>query len=97
MTIKHYYHIGFAVDTANGLVVPVIRDVDQKGVMAIARELSELSVQAREGKLKLDQMQGASFTVSSLGDWRHGLYTDYQCARGGYSWCFQSGLQTGLS
>ncbi|MCW5619027.1 MAG: 2-oxo acid dehydrogenase subunit E2, partial [Nitrosomonas sp.] len=67
LTIKHYYHIGFAVDTANGLVVPVIRDVDQKGVVAIARELSELSVQAREGKLKLDQMQGASFTVSSLG------------------------------
>ncbi|MBX3630515.1 MAG: dihydrolipoyllysine-residue acetyltransferase [Nitrosomonas sp.] len=67
LTIKRYYHIGFAVDTANGLVVPVIRDVDQKGVVAIARELSELSVQAREGKLKLDQMQGASFTVSSLG------------------------------
>ncbi|MBX3639592.1 MAG: dihydrolipoyllysine-residue acetyltransferase [Nitrosomonas sp.] len=67
LTIKHYYHIGFAVDTANGLVVPVIRDVDQKGVVAIARELSKLSVQAREGKLKLDQMQGASFTVSSLG------------------------------
>ncbi len=67
LVIKRYYHIGFAVDTMHGLVVPVIRDADQKGVAAIARELSELSVQAREGKLKLEQMQGASFTVSSLG------------------------------
>ncbi len=67
LVIKRYYHIGFAVDTVHGLVVPVIRDADQKGVVAIARELSELSVQAREGKLKPEQMQGASFTVSSLG------------------------------
>ncbi|MDC8446004.1 MAG: dihydrolipoyllysine-residue acetyltransferase [Nitrosomonas sp.] len=67
LIIKRYYHIGFAVDTANGLVVPVIRDVDQKGVVAIARELSELSALAREGKLKPEQMQGAGFTISSLG------------------------------
>ncbi|MDR4516261.1 MAG: dihydrolipoyllysine-residue acetyltransferase [Nitrosomonas sp.] len=67
LIIKRYYHIGFAVDTFNGLVVPVIRDVDQKGVMAIARELGELAVLAREGKLKPAQMQGASFTISSLG------------------------------
>jgi len=67
LIIKRYYHIGFAVDTANGLVVPVIRDVDQKGVVAIARELNELSELAREGKLKPTQMQGASFTISSLG------------------------------
>jgi len=67
LIIKRYYHIGFAVDTINGLVVPVIRDVDQKGVVAIARELSELSVLAREGKLKPEQMQGAGFTISSLG------------------------------
>ena len=67
LIIKRYYHIGFAVDTINGLVVPVIRDVDQKGVVAIARELTELSILAREGKLKPTQMQGASFTISSLG------------------------------
>lgn len=67
LVIKRYYHIGFAVDTANGLVVPVIRDVDQKGVVAIARELGELADLAREGKLKPTQMQGASFTISSLG------------------------------
>lgn len=67
LVVKRYYHIGFAVDTANGLVVPVVRDVDQKGVVAIARELSELSTLARDGKLKPTQMQGASFTISSLG------------------------------
>ncbi|SEM75741.1 dihydrolipoyllysine-residue acetyltransferase [Nitrosomonas marina] len=67
LIVKHYYHIGFAVDTVNGLVVPVIRDVDQKGVVAIARELGELASLARDGKLKPTQMQGASFTISSLG------------------------------
>ncbi|HBV20174.1 MAG TPA: dihydrolipoyllysine-residue acetyltransferase [Nitrosomonas sp.] len=67
LVVKRYYHIGFAVDTINGLVVPVIRDVDQKGVVAIARELGELAALAREGKLKPTQMQGASFTISSLG------------------------------
>ncbi|MCB1985721.1 MAG: dihydrolipoyllysine-residue acetyltransferase [Burkholderiales bacterium] len=67
LVIKRYFHIGFAVDTINGLVVPVIRDVDQKGVVAIARELGELAILAREGKLKPTQMQGASFTISSLG------------------------------
>jgi len=67
LIIKHYYNVGFAVDTINGLVVPVIRDVDQKGVVAIAHELSELAALARDGKLKPTQMQGASFTISSLG------------------------------
>ncbi len=67
LIIKHYFHIGFAVDTVNGLVVPVIRDVDQKGIITIAEELSRLSSLAREGKLKPIDMQGASFTVSSLG------------------------------
>ncbi len=67
LIIKHYFHIGFAVDTVNGLVVPVIRDVDQKGIITIAEELSRLSSLAREGKLKPVDMQGASFTVSSLG------------------------------
>jgi pyruvate dehydrogenase E2 component (dihydrolipoyllysine-residue acetyltransferase) len=67
LIIKHYYHLGFAVDTPNGLMVPVIRDVDQKGVRAIAEELGALSLLAREGKLKPTELQGASFTISSLG------------------------------
>ncbi|MDV6341394.1 dihydrolipoyllysine-residue acetyltransferase [Nitrosomonas sp. Is35] len=67
LIVKHYYHLGFAVDTANGLVVPVIKDVDQKGIITIAEELARLSALAREGKLKPTDMQGASFTISSLG------------------------------
>ncbi len=67
LIIKRYYHIGFAVDTSNGLVVPVIKDIDQKGIIAIAEELAKLSSLAREGKLKPTDMQGASFTISSLG------------------------------
>jgi pyruvate dehydrogenase E2 component (dihydrolipoamide acetyltransferase) len=67
LIIKRYYHIGFAVDTPNGLMVPAIRDADQKGVMEIAEELGRLSLLAREGKLKPTDMQGASFTISSLG------------------------------
>ncbi|MBP6057155.1 MAG: dihydrolipoyllysine-residue acetyltransferase [Nitrosomonas sp.] len=67
LIIKHFYHVGFAVDTVHGLVVPVIRDVDQKGVISIAEELTRLSILAREGKLKPTDMQGASFTISSLG------------------------------
>lgn len=67
LVIKNYYHLGFAVDTLNGLMVPVIRDVDQKGVVAISEELGNLAVHAREGKLKPTEMQGASFTISSLG------------------------------
>lgn len=64
---KQYVHIGFAADTPNGLVVPVIRDADQKNLFAIASELAELSARAREGKLKPAEMQGGCFTVSSLG------------------------------
>jgi pyruvate dehydrogenase E2 component (dihydrolipoamide acetyltransferase) len=67
LVLKKYYHIGFAADTPQGLVVPVIRDADQKGVTQIAREMSELAKLARDGKLKPDQMQGGSFTISSLG------------------------------
>jgi len=67
LVIKNYYHLGFAVDTSKGLMVPVIRDVDQKGVVAIAEELGNLAIHAREGKLKPAEMQGASFTISSLG------------------------------
>jgi pyruvate dehydrogenase E2 component (dihydrolipoamide acetyltransferase) len=67
LVLKRYYHIGFAADTPQGLVVPVIRDADRKGILEIARELTALSGAAREGKLKLADMQGASFTISSLG------------------------------
>jgi pyruvate dehydrogenase E2 component (dihydrolipoamide acetyltransferase) len=64
---KKYYHIGFAADTPNGLVVPVIKNADQKGVLAIAKEMSELSAKAREGKLSPAEMQGGCFSISSLG------------------------------
>lgn len=67
LILKQYYHIGFAADTPNGLVVPVIRDVDQKGIKQIAKELIDLSKLARDGKLKPTDMQGATFTISSLG------------------------------
>ncbi len=64
---RHYVHIGIAVDTPNGLVVPVIRDVDQKGVFDLARELMSVSAKAREGKLAPADMQGGCFSISSLG------------------------------
>ena len=65
--LKKYYHLGVAVDTEQGLMVPVIRNVDQKGVFELAKELAETSEQARQGKLRPDQVQGASFTITSLG------------------------------
>ncbi|WP_028578774.1 2-oxo acid dehydrogenase subunit E2 [Desulfogranum japonicum] len=65
--LKKYYNIGIAVDTPNGLVVPVIKNADQKGLKALAMELGELSTNAREGKLTIQDLQGASFTISSLG------------------------------
>ncbi|MCI4661719.1 MAG: dihydrolipoyllysine-residue acetyltransferase [Neomegalonema sp.] len=64
---KNYYHIGFAADTPDGLVVPVIKDANKKGVIEISKELGELSAKARDGKLKPAEMSGASFTISSLG------------------------------
>jgi pyruvate dehydrogenase E2 component (dihydrolipoamide acetyltransferase) len=67
LVLKRYYNIGFAADTPGGLVVPVIKNADQKGLLDIARELTELSGKAREGKLMPGDMQGASFTISSLG------------------------------
>jgi pyruvate dehydrogenase E2 component (dihydrolipoamide acetyltransferase) len=67
LVYKKYVHLGFAADTEQGLVVPVIRDADKKDVYEIAQELGELSALARDGKLKANQLQGASFTVSSLG------------------------------
>ncbi|KQP14023.1 dihydrolipoyllysine-residue acetyltransferase [Pseudorhodoferax sp. Leaf267] len=67
LVLKNYWHIGFAADTPNGLMVPVIRDVDQKTVPEIAKEMGELAKLARDGKLKPDQMSGGTFTISSLG------------------------------
>lgn len=64
---KNYWHIGFAADTPNGLMVPVIRDTDQKGVLQLSQEMGELAKKAREGKLSSAEMSGASFTISSLG------------------------------
>ena len=67
LVYKHYFHIGFAADTPNGLMVPVIRDADKKGVMQISQEMSELAKKARDGKLSPAEMTGACFTISSLG------------------------------
>ncbi len=67
LVLKKYWHIGFAADTPQGLVVPVIRNADQKGVAEIAREMGDLAKLARDGKLKGEQMQGGTFTISSLG------------------------------
>ena len=67
LILKKYYHIGFAADTPQGLVVPVIRDADKKGVVETAKEMGDLAKLARDGKLKPDQMQGGTFTISSLG------------------------------
>jgi pyruvate dehydrogenase E2 component (dihydrolipoamide acetyltransferase) len=67
LIIKRYYNIGFAADTPGGLVVPVIKGADEKGLLEIARELASLSAKAREGKLGLDEIGGSTFTISSLG------------------------------
>jgi pyruvate dehydrogenase E2 component (dihydrolipoamide acetyltransferase) len=67
LILKRYFHVGFAADTPNGLVVPVIRDVDRKGIREIAAEAAALASQARDGKLKSADMQGGCFTISSLG------------------------------
>jgi pyruvate dehydrogenase E2 component (dihydrolipoamide acetyltransferase) len=64
---KNYWHIGFAADTPNGLMVPVIRDADQKGVLQLSQEMGELAKKARDGKLSSAEMSGATFTISSLG------------------------------
>ncbi len=67
LILKRHYDLGFAADTPNGLLVPVIRDVDRKGLLEVAAELIDLSGRAREGKLKAEEMRGATFTISSLG------------------------------
>ncbi len=67
LVLKHYFHIGFAADTPNGLVVPVIKDADKKGIFEISAEMAELAKKAREGKLGPADMSGGCFTISSLG------------------------------
>jgi pyruvate dehydrogenase E2 component (dihydrolipoamide acetyltransferase) len=67
LVLKDYVHLGFAADTPNGLVVPVVRDVDRKGVLELAAECAQLAALAREGKLTPSQMQGGCFSISSLG------------------------------
>lgn len=67
LILKKYFHLGVAVDTPNGLVVPVIRDVDQKGLFQLAKELGEISAKARAGQLTAQDMQGSTFSISSLG------------------------------
>ncbi|MGH8973656.1 MAG: 2-oxo acid dehydrogenase subunit E2, partial [Acidimicrobiia bacterium] len=67
LVLKHYWHLGVAVDTPGGLVVPVLRDVDRKGVTELSKELGALSQKARDGKLTPADMSGGTFTISSLG------------------------------
>ncbi len=67
LIVKNYFHIGFAVDTPNGLLVPVIRDVDKKSVVELAAELTDLAQRARDRKLALEEMQGGTFTITNLG------------------------------
>jgi len=67
LVFKQYFHIGFAADTPNGLMVPVIKDADKKGILQISQEMGDLAKKARDGKLSPAEMQGASFTISSLG------------------------------
>lgn len=67
LILKQYYHIGFAVDTSDGLIVPVIYDVDQKGVLSLSKEIANLAKKAREGRVSPSDMQGGCFTISSLG------------------------------
>ena len=67
LILKKYFHIGFAADTPNGLMVPVIKDADKKGVFEIGKEMSELAAKAREGKLSPSEMSGGCFSISSLG------------------------------
>lgn len=67
LILKQYYHLGVAVDTPEGLMVPVLKNADQKGLKELARDLADLSTRAREGKLKLDELSGGTFSISSLG------------------------------
>jgi pyruvate dehydrogenase E2 component (dihydrolipoamide acetyltransferase) len=75
LIVKHHFHIGVAVDTDRGLVVPVIRDVDQKNFIEIGVELTQLSQRARDNELSLDEMRGGTFTVTNLGGLGTGFFS----------------------
>jgi pyruvate dehydrogenase E2 component (dihydrolipoamide acetyltransferase) len=75
LVLKHYYHLGIAVDTPNGLVVPVVRDVDKKGLLDLAKELGEVSARMRAGKIAPADLQGGCFSISSLGGIGGGNFT----------------------
>ncbi|MBM4415875.1 MAG: branched-chain alpha-keto acid dehydrogenase subunit E2, partial [Chloroflexi bacterium] len=75
LVLKRYYHIGMAVDTERGLAVPVIRDVDQKNIIELSIEINGIAGRARDGKLGLDEMRGATFTISNLGSLNTGNFT----------------------
>ncbi len=83
LVLKRYYHLGFAADTPQGLLVPVIRDVDEKGLLEIAGDLAELSGKAREGKISAEEMRGAHLhDLLARRDRRHRLHADRQRSRG---------------
>ena len=75
LVLKRYYHVGMAVDTERGLAVPVIRDVDQKNIIELSIEMNGIAGRARDGKLGLDEMRGATFTISNLGSLNTGNFT----------------------
>ena len=74
MVLKHYYHIGVAVNTEEGLVVPVIRDVDRKSIVELSIELNDLVQRTRERKVKLEEMQGGTFTITNVGPMGGGYF-----------------------
>ena len=92
---KKYYHVGVAVDTERGLLVPVVKDVDQLSLVEISVALAQLAEKARSGKLAPDEMKGGNFTISNLGrDRWHRIYADCQRARGSHPRCFALILAT---
>jgi hypothetical protein len=97
LVLKKYIHIGFAADTPNGLMVPVIRDADHKDVYEVAGALAELSEKARTGTLNVAQMQGGF--VHDLQPWRHrwyGVHADHQCTGSGDPGCVALGDEAGI-
>ena len=93
LTLKKYFHIGFAADTPNGLVVPVIRDVDKKGVVQIAQETGELAKKARDGKLGPADMSGGCFDQLAGRHRRHRVHPDRQCTGSGHPGVSKSSIQ----
>ncbi len=88
LILKKYFHLGVAVDTPNGLMVPVIRNVDQKGIYELSAELAEIALKTREGKLSPSEMQGGCFSISSLGgDWGNSVHPDRERTRGSHPGC----------